>query len=134
MNYILALQLFETFADRFEHSVVLMLVGMLVVFIALSIVGMLLAAIARLFAEKPKPVAAPAAAPAQPAVAAMAGPVAEPQIHNHTLVVISAAVAAVLGSNARINRIRLTPDRSGSAWASQGRVDIQSSHAFGKRH
>lgn len=133
MNLILAIQIFETFAERFEHSVVLMVVGMLVVFFALSIVGMLLAALSRWFSEKPKP--APAHVPSKPAVAAMAGPVAESGIGAHTLVVISAAVAAALGAGARVTKVRtLTPDRSGTAWASQGRVDIHSSHAFGKRH
>ncbi|MFA7237800.1 MAG: OadG family protein [Phycisphaeraceae bacterium] len=133
MNLILAIQLFDTFSERFTHSVVLMLVGMLVVFFALSIVGVLLAALNRWFSEKPKP--APVHVPSKPAVAAMTGPVAEPGIGAHTLVVISAAVAAALGAGARVTKVRtLTPDRSGTAWASQGRVDIHSSHAFGKRH
>lgn len=133
MHVILALQLFETFADRFEHSVVLMLVGMLVVFLALAMVGVLLALLNKFFSEKVKPAAKqPAVAPV---VAAMAGPAPEPQIGEHTMVLISAAVAAVAGAGARVTHIRsLHPDRSGSAWASQGRVDIHTSHAFGKRH
>lgn len=45
--------------------------------------------------------------------------------------VISAAVAAYLGVQPRIRQIRLL---GGSAWAQQGRVTIQASHALPVRH
>jgi methylmalonyl-CoA carboxyltransferase large subunit len=47
------------------------------------------------------------------------------------LLVISAAVAAYLGKKPHIRQIRLVGT---TAWAQQGRVTIQASHALSARH
>jgi methylmalonyl-CoA carboxyltransferase large subunit len=47
------------------------------------------------------------------------------------ILVISAAIAAFLGKKPRIRQIRLL---STPAWAQQGRVTIQASHALAARH
>jgi len=52
-------------------------------------------------------------------------------ISEEILAVISAAVAAFLGKKPRIRQIRLL---GGTAWAQQGRVTIQASHALTARH
>lgn len=54
-----------------------------------------------------------------------------PGADNELVVVISAAVAAYLGEKPRIRQIRLV---GGSAWAQQGRVTIQASHALAVHH
>jgi methylmalonyl-CoA carboxyltransferase large subunit len=70
------------------------------------------------------PVAAPAPAPA---------PAAPPQeeISEELVLVISAAIAAFLGKRPHIRQIRLL---GSAAWAQQGRVTIQASHALGAHH
>jgi methylmalonyl-CoA carboxyltransferase large subunit len=72
------------------------------------------------------PVAAPAAAltPAAP-------PAGVEGLSEEILLVISAAVAAYLGHKPRIRQIRLVGQ---PAWAQQGRVSIQASHAVPVRH
>ena len=68
----------------------------------------------------------PASAPAPPAPAAEASDLSE-----ELLLVISAAVAAFLGKKPHIRQIRLLGT---TAWAQQGRVTIQASHALSARH
>jgi methylmalonyl-CoA carboxyltransferase large subunit len=68
----------------------------------------------------------PAAAPAPPAPATEASDLSE-----ELLLVISAAVAAFLGKKPHIRQIRLLGT---TAWAQQGRVTIQASHALSARH
>ncbi|HEY3442286.1 MAG TPA: hypothetical protein VGK29_16110 [Paludibaculum sp.] len=82
-------------------------------------------------------ITAPAApAPAEP-VAAAAEPVApapapEPEeISEEILMALSAAVAAYLGKRAHIRTVRLL---SSTAWAQQGRVNIQASHRLNVPH
>jgi len=68
-----------------------------------------------------------------PAVAAPA-PVPAPQpeeISEEVLMAISAAVAAYLGKRAHIRTVRLL---SSTAWAQQGRVNIQASHRLNVPH
>lgn len=62
--------------------------------------------------------AAPAAAPATPPRAA---------VDEHTMTIIAAAIAAFLGKKAHIRQIQLL---GSAAWAQQGRVTIQASHAL----
>jgi methylmalonyl-CoA carboxyltransferase 12S subunit len=52
-------------------------------------------------------------------------------ISEEILLVISAAVAAFLGKKPHIRQIRLLGT---TAWAQQGRVTIQASHALAARH
>lgn len=64
-------------------------------------------------------VPAPAPAPPQPAQAA--------GLDEELIVVISSAIAAFLGKKPHIRQIRLI---GSAAWAQQGRVTIQASHAL----
>jgi methylmalonyl-CoA carboxyltransferase large subunit len=64
-------------------------------------------------------------APRAPVIAASAP--AEVEVTEELVLVISAAVAAFLGKKAPIRQIRLT---GSDAWAQQGRVIIQASHAL----
>src|SRR5262245_11135607 len=66
--------------------------------------------------------AAPAPAPPAAPAAAAEG------LSEETVLVIAAAVAAFLGKKAPIRQIRLL---GSAAWAQQGRVTIQASHALG---
>ncbi len=80
-------------------------------------------------AEGPKPRAAspaPAATPPQPKRPAEAEGLSE-----ELVLVISAAVAAFLGKKPHIRQIRLL---GSAAWAQQGRVTIQASHALAGTH
>src|SRR5262249_43026039 len=67
----------------------------------------------------------PAAAPVLPAPAQPEG------VSEELVLVISAAVAAFLGKKPHIRQIRLVGT---TAWAQQGRVTIQASHALSARH
>ena len=77
-------------------------------------------------------------------VAALEGPIAQPStpqpppqevreegIPEEVLLVMSAAIAAFLGKRPHIRQIRLI---GSGAWAQQGRVSIQASHALSIRH
>jgi methylmalonyl-CoA carboxyltransferase large subunit len=52
-------------------------------------------------------------------------------VSDEILVVLSAAVAAFLGKKPRIRQVRLV---GSAAWAQQGRVTIQASHALPVHH
>ena len=71
--------------------------------------------------------------PAPVAAAAAPGPqTVQPEgISEEILLVIGAAVAAFLGKKPHIRQIRLLGT---TAWAQQGRVTIQASHALAARH
>jgi methylmalonyl-CoA carboxyltransferase large subunit len=69
---------------------------------------------------QPRPAAPPPAAAAESA-----------GLSEELLLVISAAVAAFLGTKPRIRQIRLV---GSAAWAQQGRVTIQASHAIAVKH
>lgn len=71
-------------------------------------------------APAPAPAPAPAAAPPEPAA-----------ISEEILIALSAAVAAYLGKRAPIRHVRLL---STTAWAQQGRVNIQASHGLNVQH
>ncbi|MBS1825448.1 MAG: hypothetical protein JST93_09020 [Acidobacteria bacterium] len=68
----------------------------------------------------------------QPVAEAPAAPIEqEDAIPEEVLLVISAAIAAFLGKRPHIRQIRLI---GSGAWAQQGRVSIQASHALAVRH
>jgi methylmalonyl-CoA carboxyltransferase large subunit len=77
-------------------------------------------------AAGPKPAAAPVASVHTAARQAEAAGVSE-----EILLVISAAVAAFLGKGPHIRQVRLVGSR---AWAQQGRVTVQASHALSVKH
>ena len=56
-----------------------------------------------------------------------AAPVAQEELSEETILVIGAAIAAYLGKKAHIRQIQLL---GSPAWAQQGRVTIQASHAL----
>ncbi len=60
---------------------------------------------------------------------------AEPTIDTTTIVLISAAVATLLGGRGRIRRIhrRLPGDSPGSPWSTQGRMSVQGSHLITRK-
>lgn len=61
-----------------------------------------------------------------------AGPVPQPEpIAEEVVLAIAAAIAAFLGKKPHIRQIRLI---GSGAWAQQGRVSIQASHALAVRH
>lgn len=68
---------------------------------------------------------------AVPVAATPAPPPQEEIITEELLLAISAAVAAFLGKRPHIRQIRLI---GSGAWAQQGRVSIQASHALAVRH
>ncbi len=70
-------------------------------------------------AETKAPRLAPSPSPAQPAVAE--------RLSEELILAISAAIAAFVGKKAHIRQIRLI---GSAAWAQQGRVMIQASHAL----
>lgn len=55
-------------------------------------------------------------------------------VDDTTLVIISAAVATYFGGRARVNRIRVLPNKakSGGTWAVHGRMALQGSHTAKK--
>lgn len=61
------------------------------------------------------------------AARATPAPAAPAPIDDHTLRVIAATIAAYLGKKAHIRQIQLL---GSDAWAQQGRVAIQASHAL----
>jgi methylmalonyl-CoA carboxyltransferase 12S subunit len=69
------------------------------------------------------PAPAPAAAPAAPPAPAV--------LSEEILIALSAAVAAYLGKRAPIRHVRLLGT---TAWAQQGRVNIQASHGLNVQH
>jgi methylmalonyl-CoA carboxyltransferase large subunit len=66
-----------------------------------------------------------------PAPAAAAPPVQAEDLSEEIILVLSAAVAAFLGKKAPIRQIHLVGT---AAWAQQGRVSIQASHALQAHH
>jgi methylmalonyl-CoA carboxyltransferase large subunit len=82
--------------------------------------------------ERNKPTApTPAAVPPKEAAAPDGPPAAEEELSPETIMILSAAVAAVLGKKARIRSARLMPSTPSTAWAQQGRASIQASHHLG---
>ena len=73
--------------------------------------------------ERPKP-------EPEPAAETQAAPAASEEITPDVLMVLSAAVAAFLGKKAKIRGARLVRPGASSAWAQQGRVFVQASHAL----
>jgi methylmalonyl-CoA carboxyltransferase 12S subunit len=70
--------------------------------------------------------------PAAPAPVAPVAAAPEPEeISEEILLALSAAVAAYLGKRAHIRTVRLL---SSTAWAQQGRVNIQASHRLNVPH
>jgi methylmalonyl-CoA carboxyltransferase large subunit len=82
--------------------------------------------VARL-AERVAALEAAAGTPPRPAAPSPPAAVESAGLSEESVLVISAAVAAFLGTKPRIRQIRLV---GSAAWAQQGRVTIQASHAI----
>jgi Na+-transporting methylmalonyl-CoA/oxaloacetate decarboxylase gamma subunit len=104
---------------------VLALVGMGVVFLALVLLGVLMALLSR-------PLPSLGRRPRQPQAVdgEVKGDGLEAEVR--TLVVITAAVAAVMGPWARVRRIQMVQPALPSAWAAHGRAAVQASHRLRK--
>jgi len=137
--------------ERIGEALAIMVVGMGVVFVALVLVGVLLAAL-RKVAEPAPPPAKPRRSPAPtirtppPAqvvedridertlaviAAAAAAAAVQQRIDGRTLAILAAAATAAVGGPARIRRVqvlRRTEQAGRSGWAEQGRVAIHTSH------
>ena len=91
-----------------------------------------LSALTEKFAELEVAESPAAETPVAAAPAPVPAPVPEPEeISPEILMAISAAVAAYLGKRAHIRTVRLL---SSTAWAQQGRVNIQASHRLNVPH
>lgn len=91
-----------------------------------------MAALTAKLAEMTSAAVAVPAKPLEPAEPVAAAPAPEPEeIPDEILIAISAAVAAYLGKRAHIRTVRLL---SSTAWAQQGRVNIQASHRLNVQH
>src|SRR5262249_31131005 len=81
-------------------------------------------------ASVPQPNAAPAPAPSAPPAADAAPETVSEGPNEELVLVIAAAIAAFLGKKPHVRQIRLLES---PAWAQQGRVTIQASHALSVR-
>lgn len=113
MNLPLFLSLIDTEAGA--RGLVLMVVGMGVVFIALLLVMAGVTLINKIGEEKQAPAESPAASPSNvPATPSSDG------ISPEVLVAISAAVAATVGTDALVRRVKFVRNLN-SPWGSTGR-------------
>ena len=96
--------------------ILLAVVGVLVVFTALGLIGGTMALLGRLL-SKEAPEAVPEAAPA-----------AAPGLDARRLAVISAAAYAAAGRPVRIRRVTFINENTVSGWKEAGRQAVQSSH------
>jgi len=119
-----------------QQGIILSIVAMGVVFLSLTLIGVMMAFVAKLLRDLEAARAA-AVLPAAPAAlpASVGVPVALEDLDPETLVLLTAAVAATVRQPARISRVHFMQDgQMGSAWAELGRISIQKSHSFRKSH
>lgn len=111
---------------RFLFALELTVVGMTVVFLgliflqfAINVIGWVERGLTRPKAQA----AGPAGMPASPSADATPS-----GITPETVVVIAAAVAEVLGENAKIHHIQMLQNEEQAGWGRIGRLDIMRSH------
>ncbi len=122
------------YADRISLGLSLMVVGMGVVFVALMVIGSILAVLGKVLRHPVEEEQAASTASA-PASHGTFSPVAEgPQTSmaaglddTRLVAVLTAAATTVVGRRLRIRRI-VSAGPAGNAWASMGRSSIQTSH------
>ena len=108
-----------------DHGIPLAVMGMSVVFLALLLVGLFIAALPRVVAILHRFHPDKAAEPERKKAKKPAKDASE--LPEETVVVIAAAVAAVIGGPHRVVRIRgLTPEDRG--WSLEGRMRHHTSH------
>jgi len=99
-------------------AVSLMIIGMLVVFVSLSVIGLLIALSNRVFADrKPGPGGAETPETAQ----------------RELIAVLTAAATAALRRPVRVHRVRMLGLTGREPWVTEGRVGIMTSHRIRKR-
>lgn len=107
----------------FLDMILLSLVGMLVVFTALGLIGGIMSLLGRLLAKEVVEEAVdPAVAPATETADVPAG------LDPRTLAVLSAAAYAAVGRPVRLRRITFINENTVSGWKEAGRTAVQSSH------
>ncbi len=111
-------------ADAGFSAISLMIVGMLVVFTALVVIGESLYWLGRLLNRGMN--AEPPTAEVGAATAAAAPSDVESELDPNTLAVITAAAFVAIGRPVRVARV--SPSVGSSAWAGAGRLSIQTSH------
>ncbi|MBI1335846.1 MAG: hypothetical protein GC164_02660 [Phycisphaera sp.] len=110
-----------------EDGVELALVGMLVVFFALSVTSLVIAGLRRLD-EWMSARSAQAVVSKDKAAVPEAAPIG-PRIDDHLIVVLAAAASTVLQKSVRVHRVRfLGPSDRGESWKQEGRSVIMTSH------
>ena len=82
------------------------------------------------FAAHPGAGAHPGAAAAAGGAAIAAPPNTTGRLNHRTMALIAAAVAAALGSQARVRNITFLNQNTISGWVEAGRINIQSSHTL----
>lgn len=115
--------------DVIGEGIALMIVGMLVVFVALIVVGASIAGLsavmrrveAREQAELPPTHAARNGVPHDAGFSPSAP-------DARTLAIITAACTAALGTRVRVRRVTFLNQNTVSAWAEAGRMGVQGSH------
>lgn len=105
-------------------GVVLMVVGMGVVFVALTVILGLILLVRKILEEKPVPATQPeqVSTPAQQPVQADDG------VTPELVAVLTAAAVVATGKPVRLRRIAITGARSGDAWVAGGRQSLMGSH------
>jgi sodium pump decarboxylase gamma subunit len=101
------------------QGVALMIVGMGVVFVALTIIGFVAAVMTRALREQPPDPEPEAVEPAEPGVG----------VDGRTVAIITAAAAAALHRPVRVRRVTVVGRRGHEAWVSGGRSILLGSHA-----
>jgi sodium pump decarboxylase gamma subunit len=109
-----------------SEGVILMTVGMVVVFLALSLLLAAIVLLFRILEKKPTPKAEegetpPGQAPAQPP---------EQHIDGQLIAILTAAAAAVLGARVRVYRVGFVRDdfQRDHSWVQQARSELHMSH------
>lgn len=114
-----------------QQGLVLMVVGMVVVFVALTLLLSMISLVNRLMRERPaESVGASAPAPAESQSATMTSTGGTPMVDKELIAVISAAVTMVVRRPSRVRRIRFVGYVPGTThgWVAQGRSGIMTSH------
>jgi len=121
-----------TLAEKLYDGVIIAVVGMLVVFVSLTVIGLLIQLMQKLFGTPTATPSTPVVAAAAPASPVTVPPDAEEHMDDElspvTLAVISAAVFAAVRAPARIKHVKLRPSRANSGWTQQGRSQLMTSH------
>ncbi len=111
---------------RVADGLALTVVGIAVVFLALTLLMLMIVGFNRILARGGAKAGAVSAAGA--AVAADLPAVGDVAVSPQVVAVISAAVAAALGPGARVHRVRFVGPGERGQWAASGRAGIMGSH------